>query len=284
MLEVLRKSPVLRLEGNRTVTLKNVRPPAKSLTLSAEAIVDKPSLTNLADDASKQPALARETQPVAFVFGPENGAVSEKLVYEAAREAHAKNYTHLYVIGFAIQPTARELIEKCAEVVGVSATYVQATPDLLMGDLLKNMRSSQIFSVCGLPEIKVTATDAPSHTKKSGEKPAPHFQVELIGLDVFDPITMEVDHRHGNDVPAWLLDTDYNGLCFHVSQAFFPRTSAWDNLKKCLKGEYDEAVWDHLAGNISAPFQAGEYRQIAVKVIDDRGNELLVVKKLEGVK
>ena len=24
-----------------------------------------------------------------------------------------------------------------------------------MGDLLKNMRSSQIFSVCGLPEIKV---------------------------------------------------------------------------------------------------------------------------------
>ena len=38
MLEVLRKSPVLRLEGNRTVTLKNVRPPAKSLSLSAEAI------------------------------------------------------------------------------------------------------------------------------------------------------------------------------------------------------------------------------------------------------
>jgi adenine-specific DNA-methyltransferase len=27
------------------------------------------------------------------------------------------------------------------------ATYVQATPDLMMGDLLKNMRSSQIFSV-----------------------------------------------------------------------------------------------------------------------------------------
>src|SRR3972149_8431701 len=26
----------------------------------------------------------------------------------------------------------------------------------MMGDLLKNMRSSQIFSVCGLPEIKLT--------------------------------------------------------------------------------------------------------------------------------
>ena len=39
MLEVLRKSPLLRLEGNRTVTLSNVRPPARSLSLSAEAVV-----------------------------------------------------------------------------------------------------------------------------------------------------------------------------------------------------------------------------------------------------
>ncbi len=36
----------------------------------------------------------------------------------------------------------------------------------------------------------------------------------------------------------------------------------------------------HLAGTISAPFEAGRYRQIAVKVIDDRGNALLVVKAL----
>ncbi len=68
-------------------------------------------------------------KPVAFVFGPENGAVSEKLVSEAAREAYQKSYTHLYVIGFAIQPNARDLIEHSAEVTGVPATYVQATPD-----------------------------------------------------------------------------------------------------------------------------------------------------------
>jgi adenine-specific DNA-methyltransferase len=40
-------------------------------------------------------------------------------------------------------------------------------------------------------------------------------------------------------------------------------------------------VWDHLAGTKSAPFEAGEHRQVAVKVIDDRGNELMVVKSLE---
>ena len=106
------------------------------------------------------------------------------------------------------------------------------------------------------------------------------YRVELLGLDVFDPITMEVTHRTGEDVPAWFLDTNYNDLCFHVSQAFFPRTSAWDNLKKALKGEYEDSVWDHLSGATSAPFEAGEHKQIAVKVIDDRGNELLVVKKL----
>jgi hypothetical protein len=55
-------------------------------------------------------------------------------------------------------------------------------------------------------------------------------------------------------------------LCFHSSQAFFPRTSAWDNLKKALKGEHEESVWDHLSGTISAPFEAGEHKQIAVKV------------------
>jgi adenine-specific DNA-methyltransferase len=95
-------------------------------------------------------------------------------------------------------------------------------------------------------------------------------------------VTMEAVHRDGDDVPVWLLDTDYNGLVFHVSQAFFPRTGAWDNLKRALKAEYEETVWDHLAGTTSAPFEAGEHRQVAVKVIDDRGNELLVVQSLGG--
>jgi adenine-specific DNA-methyltransferase len=31
---------------------------------------------------------------------------------------------------------------------------------------------------------------------------------------------------------------------------------------------------------VSAPFEAGQQGQVAVKVIDDRGNELLVVEKL----
>ena len=154
----------------------------------------------------------------------------------------------------------------------IPATYVQATTDLTMGDLLKNMRSSQIFSVCGMPEVKLTRLK----TKKDGD--GAKYQATLIGLDVFDPVTMEVDHKTGNDVPAWFLDTNYNALCFHVSQAFFPKTGAWESLKKALKAEYSETVWDHLAGNVSTPFELAKGQQIAVKVIDDRGNELMVVK------
>ena len=194
MIEVLRRSPVLHVGGGKAVKLWNVRRPAKTLSLSAEA---------LAGEADEK--------PVAFVFGPENGAVSEKLVHAALKEADIKRYAHLYVIGFAIQAHARELVEKSTDAGFPPATYVQATPDLMMGDLLKTMRSSQIFSVCGLPEVKV-------HAVKPEKKGDPtRYQVELLGLDTFDPTTMKPEHRDGSDVPAWFLDTDYNELCFHVS-------------------------------------------------------------------
>ena len=251
MLEVLRKSPVLHVGGGKTVTLRNVRPPAKTLSLSAEAMV-----------------VNGNERPVAFVFGPENGGLSQLAVHEALKEASLKGYAHLYAVGFAIQPDARLLIERSAEMGLPPATYVQATPDLMMGDLLKNMRSSQIFSVCGLPDVEL---------RRLRDK---RYEVKLAKLNLFDPATMAAKHMDADDVPAWFLDTDYNSLCFHVSQAFFPRTGAWDDLRRALRGEYDDTVWDHLAGTVSAPFEAGEHGQVAVKVVDDRGNELLVVKNL----
>ena len=275
MLEVLRKSPVLHLPNNKTVTFTNVRQPTRSQILSAEALIKSSDLgdVTLGEAVNEvvelnQNLLPLSQKPVAFFFGSENGAIAERTLYEAAKEAKAKQYHHLYVIGFAITANARQFVEHCQETTDIPATYIQATPDILMGDLLKNMRSSQIFSVCGLPEIKIHKTDEG------------RYQVELLGLDVFDPTTMDVDHQQGKNVPAWFLDTDYNSLSFHVNQAFFPRTSAWDSIKKALKGTYEDSVWEHLAGTLSTEFDAGEHKQVAVKVIDDRGNELLVVKSL----
>ena len=77
MIEVLRRSPVLRLGGGRTVRLIRIRRPARTMNLSAEAQVEGEG-----DNA------------VAIVFGSENGAVSQTLVFEAARETYAKGYGH----------------------------------------------------------------------------------------------------------------------------------------------------------------------------------------------
>jgi adenine-specific DNA-methyltransferase len=210
MIEILKRSPVLRLPNNQTVTFQKVRRPARAMDLHAEAVV----------------ANAGE-KPVAFFFGPEHGPVTEAMVLRAAKEANAKNFSHLYVIGFAIQAGASKFIQNCEKLADIPASYVQATMDVQMGDLLKTTRASQVFSVTGAPEVRLVRVKP-----KKGEDPL--YQVELLGLDVFDPVTMEVDHEGGDNVPAWFLDTDYNELAFCVSQAFFPRTSAWDNLKRAL--------------------------------------------------
>ena len=281
MIEVLRSSPVLHLAGGKTVQLSGIRRPAKTLFLAAEAMVS--SAEGMAGaledaDAANGGLALQQGEPVALMFGPEYGPVAEVAVLQAWQEATAKAFTHLYVIGFAIEPKARQSIGEYSAM-GMPTTYVQATPDILMGDLLKNMRSSQIFSVCGQPDVAVRTIATP----EGGIAGQSYYEVQLRGLDVFDPVTMDLDTRSGLDVPAWFLDTDYNGLVFRVCQAFFPRTQAWDNLKRALKADFDESVWAHLAGDTSTPFNVGQHRQIAVKVIDDRGNELMVVKKLEGV-
>jgi len=261
MLEVLRRSAHIQVSGKEKVTFEQVRRPARAMVLSAEAM-----LKGTAD-------------PVAFVFGPEHGAVSEQLVHQALKEADRRNYRHLYVVGFAIAPEARALVEATRDknhpASEVQAWYIQATPDLIMGSLLKTTRASQLFSVCGLPDVDVRR----AKVKAKGEPTK--WEVHLRGVDTFDPATMEPRAMKGEDVPAWFLDTDYNGRVFRVSQAFFPRTHAWDALKRSLRAEFDESLFDHLGGDTSAPFELGDHKQVAVKVIDDRGNELMVIKPLQ---
>ena len=134
---MLRKSPVLRLAGNKN-------------GLAQERAAAGEDAFALGRSGGRGTA---QTSTVAFVFGPENGAVSEKLVFEAAKKP-AGRATRISTSSASPSSPTPALIENCAAAMGIPATYVQATPDLLMGDLLKNMRSSQIFSVCGLPEVE----------------------------------------------------------------------------------------------------------------------------------
>jgi len=105
--------------------------------------------------------------------------------------------------------------------------------------------------------------------------------VEIQDLDIFNPVDLETESIDAKNLHCWMLDTDYNDLCFYASQVFFPKTSAWDNLRKSLKGSYDDSVWEHLAGTVGEPFALGEDKRVAVKVIDERGNELMVAREFK---
>ena len=52
----------------------------------------------------------------------------------------------------------------------------------------------------------------------------------------------------------------------------------WEGIDRSPQGEFENSVWAYLSGALGAAFQAGEHDQVAVKVIDDRGNDLLVVR------
>lgn len=250
MTEVLRQSKTLHLPGNRELTLSGVRRTVDTEYLHAEA-----------KEGDKR---------VAIVFGPVDGAISATLVFEAAREGYFLKYERLYFFGFAIEPGARALIEDERKL-RIPAAYVAVTPDVAMSDLLKTTRASEIFSVTGLPDVKVR------QAKKKGPEGQVLHEVELKGLDLFDPESMDTESVGGENVPCWMLDTDYDGMCFYASQVFFPKTSAWDNLQRSLRATLDESVWTHLAGTVSEPFMLGDRRRVAVKVIDERGNELMRV-------
>ncbi|EQD37128.1 DNA methyltransferase, partial [mine drainage metagenome] len=51
--------------------------------------------------------------------------------------------------------------------------------------------------------------------------------------------------------------------------------------KRDIKAELDETLMEQFHGTVSLPFEPGEHRRIAVKIVDDRGIESLKVITLE---
>lgn len=253
MIEILRQSKTLNLPGNASLELQDVRPLSDREFLHAEAICK-----NGGD------------KTIAIVLGPEDGAIGSEYVFNASMEAMQQGFHQLFLFGFAIQAKAREMLDKLR----IPTTYISVTPDVVMSDLLKTSKTSEIFSITGLPDVSLE----PAGKSESG---TPLYCVAVKGLDIFRPDTMETEEVGAENLPCWMLDTNYNGLAFYASQVFFPKTSAWNNLEKSLKGQFEESVWDHLAGTASESFALGDKKRIAVKVIDERGNELMVVKGAE---
>ncbi len=99
---------------------------------------------------------------------------------------------------------------------------------------------------------------------------------------MFDPVKGEVRSTGADKVAAWFLDSDYDGRCFCVTQAFFPDQNAWEKIAKSLGSQADPEAFEAFAGTVSLPFEAGRHRRVAVKVIDPRGNEVMCFAALEA--
>ncbi len=209
---------------------------------------------------------------VAISFGPLYGPVTGHQVEDGLREARIGGYDGIIFAGFAFDAEAQANVDHYRDNPQVKAFIAHIRPDMLMTDddgrsLLKTTPSSQLFTVFGEPEVKLGKT-------RQGHV------VELLGVDVYDPVTGAVSSARGDRVAAWFIDTDYDGRTFCICQAFFPDKSAWDKLGRALKSAVDPEKFEMLSGTKSVAFKAGKHKRVAVKVIDRRGNEVMVVRPL----
>lgn len=252
LIELLRKDGVT-FPANKRMKFENLIP-VRSGFIHAEG---KPQ-NDLKSEIS-------DLKRVAVSFGPPHGPVTVRQVEDGIREAHINGYDGIIFCGFAFDSSAMDVRHP-----KVKVFYSHIRPDVLVGDLIKTTASSQLFTVFGEPDIEVKTI---SNSEKG-------YEVILKGVDIYDPLTGEVYSDNGNRISAWFIDTDYDKRAFCISQAFFPDSSAWDKLKRALKASIDEDKFELLTSTRSLPFKLGNEKRIAVKVIDHRGNEVMVVREV----
>ncbi|HXA42245.1 MAG TPA: site-specific DNA-methyltransferase [Candidatus Solibacter sp.] len=218
---------------------------------------------------------------VGISIGPQYGTVAPGFVKSAAREAtKATDLDLLCVLGFAFDPqvlnTGQDFVatDESFDVAAerslgrIPVLLVRMNADLLMGEELKKTGAGNLFTVFGEPDIAITI---------EGDE----VRAELLGVDVFDPTTAEIRSDSTDRVALWMIDTDYDGESFFVRHCYF--TGGQDpyvRLKKALKADIDEEAWATLNQTVSRPFPKPSTGRIAIKVINDYGDEVVKVYDL----
>ena len=233
-----------------------------------EALYEEKTGTFLHADARWEGGDDSHPNNVAVVFGPQYGPVTAEQVEECIRAS--KRYDELVIAGFSFDAAAAVAIQEAAHPkLKIHMAHIRPDVSPGMDGLLKETPNSQLFTVFGQPEIKVTKL-------KGGD-----ITVELLGVDIFDPVRGEVCSTGADKVAAWFLDGDYDGRCFCITQAFFPDQNAWEKIARALGSQADLEAFDAFQGTVSLPFAPGKHKRIAVKVIDPRGNEVMIFASLE---
>jgi adenine-specific DNA-methyltransferase len=205
---------------------------------------------------------------VAVSIGPEHGTVGPVQVKEAAKEAlRGVGFDVLVVCGFAFDAAVGETTREFGN---LTVLPTKMNPDLSMGaGLLKKTGSANLFMVFGEPDVTVESAN--------GE-----VTVELRGLDVYDPTTGEVRSSSTDDIACWFIDTDYDQESFFVRHAYFTGSDdPYEQLRRALRAEIDQATWQSLYSTVSRPFPIPSTGKIAVKVINHYGDEVMRVYDLK---
>jgi adenine-specific DNA-methyltransferase len=153
--------------------------------------------------------------------------------------------------------------------------------DLLTEDLKKKRASNQSSWLVGRPDVTLR------QIKSVDGVPQEHqgkWQVEVNGFDYYNTRTGTIDSGDTSKIAMWLLDTDYDGRSLYPRQVFFPMAGedeGWAKLARNLKAEIDPELIEAYRKTVSLPFEPGEYKRIAVKVIDDRGIESLKIVEVK---
>lgn len=222
-----------------------------------------------------------------IAIGPQYGTVSQRFVKEAAREAIAEGSIDLLcVLGFAFDATAGDVTgddnvtvdtsrDGFASVAGernlgrIKVLMVRMNVDLLMGEDLKKTGAGNLFTVFGEPDLQIDTTDD-------------EVVVHLNGVDVYDPTTGQVRSNDPDQIALWMIDTDYNGDSFFVRHCYFTGgNDPYKRLKTALKAEIDADAWASLYATDSRSFPKPASGKIAVKVINDYGDEVMKIFEVE---
>ena len=212
---------------------------------------------------------------IAVSLGPQFGTVSAEQVREAVKEAR-KHFDTLVICGFAFDPA---VYEEAKEQIGdeyqikkfgpLTVMMARINQDLMVGgNLLKKTGAGNLFMVFGEPDIKIRKKDE-------------QLEVEIFGLDIYDPTTGEIKPSSTDDLACWFVDTAYNEEAFIVRHAYFTGGGdPYKKLKDTLRADIDESAWSALYSTVSRPFDVPKMGKIAVKVINHYGDEVLRVYDL----
>ena len=215
---------------------------------------------------------------VGICIGPQYGTVGPAFVKDAAREAgRDRSLDLLCILAFAFDPQVLNADEEYMaadegfDVAGVRSLgrvpvlLVRMNSDLLMGEQLAAKAGGNLFTTFGEPDIKITIEDEA-------------VRVRLHGVDVYDPNTGTVRSDRTDRVALWMIDTDYDGESFFVRHCYFTGgQDPYKRLKTALKADINEEAWKSLYSTVSRPFPMPSTGNIAVKVINDYGDEVVKV-------